>query len=137
MDSKQKAIIRIIDNAIHDNKESVRAYSRKLAWLYKEEGDEKFSDIILAQIGDKEFHPAVMDETSVPEKPQVLSKDEFEDILLGTNERELNSIESLIKIFSSPIAKRKGVMISKEDCELWIEELKELNNKINNGNEKD
>ena len=129
MDSKQKAIIRIIDNAIHDNKESVKAYSRKLAWLYKEEGDEKFSDIILAQIGDKEFHPAVMDDTTIPEKPQVLSKDEFENILLGTNERELNPIESLIKIFSSPIAKRKGVMISKEDCGLWIDILKEFNGK--------
>lgn len=43
-------------------------------------------------------------------------------ILEGEGE-EKNAVESLIQIFRSPIAKRKGVIISAEDCEEWAKEL--------------
>lgn len=33
------------------------------------------------------------------------------------------AIDSLIEILRSPVAKRKGVTISKEDCPIWIEEI--------------
>lgn len=35
----------------------------------------------------------------------------------------MNALESLIGILSSPIAKRKGVTISAEDCKILVEEL--------------
>ena len=35
----------------------------------------------------------------------------------------MNALESLIGILSTPIAKRKGVTISAEDCKIWVEEL--------------
>lgn len=43
-------------------------------------------------------------------------------ILEGEGE-EKNAVESLIQIFRSPIAKRKGVIISAGDCEEWAKEL--------------
>ena len=43
-------------------------------------------------------------------------------ILEGEGE-EKNAVESLIQILRSPIAKRKGVIISAEDCEEWAKEL--------------
>lgn len=55
--------------------------------------------------------------------------EELENILTGANEREPNPVESLINIFTSPIAKRKGVVITKEDCVIWAEELKSFLNK--------
>ena len=33
------------------------------------------------------------------------------------------AIDSLIEILKSPVAKRNGVTISKEDCPIWIEEI--------------
>ncbi len=45
----------------------------------------------------------------------------------------MNALESLMGILSSPIAKRKGVTISAEDCEIWVEELgKDLKEYYNN-----
>ena len=35
-----------------------------------------------------------------------------------------NAIESLVNILSTPVARRKRVFISKEDCEEWVKELK-------------
>lgn len=34
-----------------------------------------------------------------------------------------NAAESLIQFLSTPIAKRKGVVLSKEECEEWVKEL--------------
>ena len=36
----------------------------------------------------------------------------------------MNALESLIAVLSTPVAKRKGVTISAEDCKVWVEELK-------------
>ena len=36
----------------------------------------------------------------------------------------MDAIVSLIGIFTTPIAKRKGVTLSAEECEIWAEELK-------------
>ena len=35
----------------------------------------------------------------------------------------MNPIDSLIELLRSPIAKRKGVTISQEDCAIWAEEI--------------
>lgn len=43
-------------------------------------------------------------------------------ILEGEGE-EKNAVESLIQILRSPIAKRKGIIMSAEDCEEWAKEL--------------
>lgn len=43
--------------------------------------------------------------------------------ILEGNKEQPNAVESLIRIFRSPIAKRKGVIISAEDCEEWAKEL--------------
>lgn len=37
--------------------------------------------------------------------------------------KEKNAVESLIQMFRSPIAKRKGIIISSEDCKEWAEDL--------------
>ena len=45
----------------------------------------------------------------------------------------MKALDSLIGILSSPIAKRKGVTISAEDCGIWVEELgKDLKEYYNN-----
>ena len=43
--------------------------------------------------------------------------------IIESEDKELNAVESLIEIMRSPIAKRKGVNISPEDCKIWVEEL--------------
>jgi hypothetical protein len=35
----------------------------------------------------------------------------------------MNALESLIEVLSTPVAKRKGVTISAEECKIWVEEL--------------
>lgn len=39
-------------------------------------------------------------------------------------EKNENPIEQLINVLSTPIAQRKGVTISAEDCKIWVEELR-------------
>jgi hypothetical protein len=36
----------------------------------------------------------------------------------------MNALASMIAILTSPIAHRKGVTISAEDCKVWAEELR-------------
>lgn len=36
----------------------------------------------------------------------------------------MNALESLIAVLSTPVAKKKGVTISAEDCKVWVEELR-------------
>ena len=38
-------------------------------------------------------------------------------------EQKVNVIESLIGILTTPVAKRKGIYVSPEDCQVWAEEL--------------
>ena len=61
---------------------------------------------------------------------QKMTKEEFEDILLGRNEEEVDALSAIINLLTSPIAKRKGVIISKEDCVEWAEDLKEYRKKV-------
>lgn len=39
------------------------------------------------------------------------------------DEEKPNVIDSLIGIMTTPVAKRKGIYISPEDCAVWVEEL--------------
>lgn len=39
------------------------------------------------------------------------------------DEEKTNVIDSLIGIMTTPVAKRKGIYISPEDCQVWVEEL--------------
>lgn len=39
------------------------------------------------------------------------------------NEKQKKMIDSLIGILTTPVAKRKGIYISPEECEVWAEEL--------------
>ena len=36
----------------------------------------------------------------------------------------MNALDSMIAILTSPVARRNGVTISAEDCEVWAEELR-------------
>ena len=39
------------------------------------------------------------------------------------NEKQKKLIDSLIGILTTPVARRKGIYISPEECEVWAEEL--------------
>ena len=36
----------------------------------------------------------------------------------------MNALDSMIAILTSPVARRNGVTMSAEDCEVWAEELR-------------
>ena len=55
-----------------------------------------------------------------------MSEQELEDILVGKGAKETTLLESLVNIMTSPIAKRKGLMLSKEDTAEYAEEIKKL-----------
>lgn len=50
-------------------------------------------------------------------------------------EKTTNVVEQLIGVLNTPIAQRKGVTISPEDCKIWVTELQyflyNLNKPIN------
>lgn len=40
----------------------------------------------------------------------------------------MNAIDSLMVVMTTPVAKRKGITISAEDCKVWAEEIdKQMN----------
>jgi len=40
----------------------------------------------------------------------------------------MNAIDSLMEVMTTPVAKRKGITISAEDCKVWVEEInKQMN----------
>ena len=40
----------------------------------------------------------------------------------------MNAIDSLMAVMTTPVAKRKGITISAEDCKVWVEEInKQMN----------
>ena len=40
----------------------------------------------------------------------------------------MNAIDSLMAVMTTPVAKRKGITISAEDCKVWAEEIdKQMN----------
>ena len=42
----------------------------------------------------------------------------------------MDALASMITLLETPIAKRKGVFISPEDCKIWAEELTKFQLKI-------
>lgn len=50
--------------------------------------------------------------------------DRIIETIIGTNEKKKNAVESLIGIFNTPIAKRKGITFSASECREWADELK-------------
>lgn len=42
----------------------------------------------------------------------------------------MNALENIITILKTPVAKRKGVTISAEDCAIWAEELEKYNDHV-------
>jgi hypothetical protein len=40
----------------------------------------------------------------------------------------MNAIDSLMAVMTTPVAKRKGITISAEDCKVWVGEItKQMN----------
>ena len=44
------------------------------------------------------------------------------------NGQEKNVVEMMIGILTTPIAKKRGVFISADDCKIWVEELEKFLN---------
>lgn len=42
----------------------------------------------------------------------------------------MNVIHSLIAVLTTPIARRKGVTISPDECKIWVEELEKYDNHV-------
>ena len=57
-------------------------------------------------------------------KQEPLEMTEFERSLHAPKERCTTPVWSMINLLSTPIAKRKGVTISAEDCREWTKDLK-------------
>lgn len=57
-------------------------------------------------------------------KQKALDIAEFERSLHAPKERCTTPVWAMINLLSTPIAKRKGVLISAEDCREWIKDLK-------------
>lgn len=49
--------------------------------------------------------------------------DEITNVILGVDEKEKNAVESLLSIFKTPIAKRRGINFSASECREWADEL--------------
>ena len=80
MDNKFE-ILRILEIALNKRKKPptdpealMMAYARKLADKYRKEGDEKFSDLILGTIGDKEIALATMDRVNNLELDEIVKE---------------------------------------------------------------
>ena len=46
--------------------------------------------------------------------------------IIEGDDKELNAVESRINILTCPIAKRKGIMFSAEECAEWSKDLKQF-----------
>ena len=57
-------------------------------------------------------------------KQEALEMAEFESSLHAPKERSTTPVWAIINLLSTPIAKRKGVIISAEDCREWTKDLK-------------
>ena len=57
-------------------------------------------------------------------KQEALEMAEFERSLHAPKERSTTPVWAMINLLSTPIAKRKGVIISAEDCREWTKDLK-------------
>ena len=57
-------------------------------------------------------------------KQEALEMTEFERSLYAPKERCTTPVWAMINLLSTPIAKRKGVIISAKDCREWTKDLK-------------
>ena len=57
-------------------------------------------------------------------KQKALDIAEFERFLHALKERCMTPVWALINMLNTPIAKRKGIIISAEDCREWSKDLK-------------
>ena len=64
-------------------------------------------------------------------KQKALEIAEFERSLYAPKERCTTPVWAMNNLLSTPIAKRKGVTISAEDCREWIKDLKDECEKYN------
>jgi hypothetical protein len=48
----------------------------------------------------------------------------------------MNPILSFIALLDTPIARRKGIVLSKEDCAEWVEELRAAYTKLHDHDKK-
>ena len=64
-------------------------------------------------------------------KQEALEIAEFESFLHAPKERSTTPVWAMINLLSTPIAKRKGVTISAEDCRERIKDLKDECKKYN------
>ena len=65
-----------------------------------------------------------MSNNNTSRKQKVLDIAEFERSLYAPKERCATPVWAMINLLSTPIAKRKGVTISAEDCREWTKDLK-------------
>ena len=64
-------------------------------------------------------------------KQEALEMAEFESSLYAPKEICTTPVWAMINLLSTPIAKRKGVIISAEDCREWTKDLKDECEKYN------
>lgn len=57
-------------------------------------------------------------------KQKALDIAEFERFLHAPKERCMTPVWAMINMLNTPIAKRKGIIISAEDCREWSKDLK-------------
>ena len=57
-------------------------------------------------------------------KQKALDIAEFERFLHALKERCMTPVWAMINMLNTPIAKRKGIIISAEDCREWSKDLK-------------
>ena len=57
-------------------------------------------------------------------KQKALDIAEFERFLHALKERCMTPVWAMINMLNTPIAKRKGIIISAEDCREWTKDLK-------------
>ena len=59
-----------------------------------------------------------------------MNRQELEDVLTGANEKETPALQALVNMMTSPIPKRAGLKLSKEDTAEWAKELNTIIDKL-------
>ena len=61
-----------------------------------------------------------------------MNNQELEDVLTGVHEKETPALQALVNMMTSPIPKRAGLKLSKEDTAEWAEEIKNVIDTLRN-----
>lgn len=61
-----------------------------------------------------------------------MNNQELEDVLTGAHEKETPALQALVNMMTSPIPKRAGLKLSKEDTAEWAEEIKKVIDTLRN-----